>query len=42
LKQLARVPALATAPGASRQRAHPTGEEGLERLMATLAGVFTN
>ena len=42
LEQLARVPTLATAPGASRQRAHPTGEEGLERLMATLAGVFTN
>jgi carboxylate-amine ligase len=41
LEQLARVQALAAAPGASRQRAHPTGEEGLERLVAKLAGMFT-
>lgn len=41
LEHLERVSALAAAPGASRQRAHPTGEEGLVRLMATLAGVFT-
>ena len=39
--QLAHVPALAAAPGASRQRAHPTGEEGLERLVAAIAGAFT-
>lgn len=41
LEQLARIPALAAAPGASRQRARATGEEGLDRLVATLAGVFT-
>ena len=41
LEQLARVQALAAAPGASRQRARPTGEEGLDRLVARLAGVFT-
>jgi carboxylate-amine ligase len=41
LEQLERVPALAAVPGASRQRAHPTGEEGLPRVVATLAGVFT-
>jgi glutamate---cysteine ligase / carboxylate-amine ligase len=42
LEQLEHVPALATAPGAFRQRAHPTGEEGLLRVVATMAGVFTN
>jgi glutamate---cysteine ligase / carboxylate-amine ligase len=41
LEQLERVAALAAAPGATRQRAHPTGEEGFESLMAALAGMFT-
>ena len=40
-EQLEQVPALAAAPGASRQRAHPTSEEGLTGLVATLAGMFT-
>ena len=40
-EQLARVPALAVAPGASRQRAHPRGEEGLEDLVTALAAAFT-
>ena len=42
LRQVERVAALAAAPGATRQRAHPTGEEGLVRLVASLAGVFTD
>ena len=41
LEQLEPISALAAATGASRQRAHATGEEGLERLVATLAEVFT-
>ncbi len=41
-RHLERVAALVAAPGASRQRAHPTGEEGFERLMAALAGGFTH
>jgi glutamate---cysteine ligase / carboxylate-amine ligase len=41
LEQLAGISTLAAAPGASRQRAHSTGERGLERLVATLAAVFT-
>jgi carboxylate-amine ligase len=41
LEQLERVTALAAAPGASRQRAHATDEEGLVRLVATLAAEFT-
>jgi glutamate---cysteine ligase / carboxylate-amine ligase len=40
-EQLAQVPALTAAPGASRQRSHSTGERGLERLVAALADVFT-
>ncbi len=42
LEQLEGVAALAAAPGATRQRTHPTGEEGFERLMAALAGMFTH
>jgi glutamate---cysteine ligase / carboxylate-amine ligase len=42
LRQVERVAALAAAPGATRQRAHPTGEEELVRLVASLAGVFTD
>jgi carboxylate-amine ligase len=39
--QLEGVAALAAAPGAARQRAHPTGEDGLVDLVAALAGSFT-
>jgi glutamate---cysteine ligase / carboxylate-amine ligase len=42
LEQLERVAALAAAPGATRQRAHPTGEEGSVRLVAALARMFTD
>jgi carboxylate-amine ligase len=42
LEQLEQVVALAAAPGAAHQRAHPTGEEGFVRLMAALAEVFTD
>jgi carboxylate-amine ligase len=38
--QLERVAALAAAPGAARQRAHPADEAGLARMVAALAGVF--
>jgi carboxylate-amine ligase len=38
--QLERVGALAAAPGAARQRAHPADEAGLARMVAALAGVF--
>jgi carboxylate-amine ligase len=41
LEQLERIAAVAAAPGAARQRAHPTGEEGVVRLVAALAGAFT-
>ncbi|MGI8572361.1 MAG: carboxylate-amine ligase [Solirubrobacteraceae bacterium] len=41
LEQVERVAALAAAPGATRQRAHPTDEAGLVRLVAELAEVFT-
>ena len=41
LDQLERVAALAATPGAARQRAYATGEEGLAHLVAALAGVFT-
>jgi glutamate---cysteine ligase / carboxylate-amine ligase len=42
LEPLERVAALAAAPGATRQRAHPTDEDGLVRLVAAQAGVFTD
>ena len=41
LDQLERVAALAATPGAAHQRAHATGEDGAERLVAALAGIFT-
>jgi carboxylate-amine ligase len=41
LEDVERVAALAAAPGAARQRAHPTGEEGLVPLVAELARMFT-
>jgi glutamate---cysteine ligase / carboxylate-amine ligase len=41
LEPVERVAALAAAPGATRQRAHPTGQEGFVPLVAELAGVFT-
>jgi glutamate---cysteine ligase / carboxylate-amine ligase len=42
LEQLEGIAALAAVPGATRQRAHPTGGAGFERLMAALAGMFTH
>lgn len=41
LEQVKRIPALAAAPGALRQRAHPASEEGLVCLVSKLAGLFT-
>jgi carboxylate-amine ligase len=40
LDQLEQARALAAAPGASRQRAYPTSEDGLVRLVATLSAAF--
>lgn len=40
--ELGRIPALAAATGASRQRAHLESEEGLVGLVAGLAAVFTD
>jgi carboxylate-amine ligase len=41
-RELERVASLAAAPGAARQRAYPADEEGLRRLVAALAGMFTS
>jgi carboxylate-amine ligase len=41
LGQVQRVAALAAAPGATRQRTHPSGKEGLVGLVTALAGWFT-
>jgi glutamate---cysteine ligase / carboxylate-amine ligase len=38
--ELARVPALAAAPGAARQRAYPADNAGLMQLVAALAAAF--
>ena len=40
LAELERTAALAVAPGAARQRHHPSGEDRLERLVASLARAF--
>jgi glutamate---cysteine ligase / carboxylate-amine ligase len=40
-EQLEHVAAMAAAPGAAHQRAHLTNEEGVERIVGALAGVFT-
>jgi glutamate---cysteine ligase / carboxylate-amine ligase len=42
LDELERVAALVAAPGAARQRDHPSGEDGLVRLVASLAEAFTS
>jgi carboxylate-amine ligase len=41
LDELESTTALVAAPGAARQRAYPSGEDRLVRLVASLAGVFT-
>jgi carboxylate-amine ligase len=41
LDELERTAALVAAPGAARQRDHPSGEDGLVRLVASLADAFT-
>ena len=41
LDELERTAALVEAPGAARQRDHPSGEDGLVRLVASLADAFT-
>jgi carboxylate-amine ligase len=41
LDELERITALVVAPGAARQRAYPSSEQGLVRLVADLADVFT-
>jgi glutamate---cysteine ligase / carboxylate-amine ligase len=41
LDELEQTAALVAAPGAARQRDHPSGEDGLVRLVASLAQAFT-
>jgi glutamate---cysteine ligase / carboxylate-amine ligase len=41
LDELERTAVLFAAPGAARQRNHPSGEDGLVRVVASLAGMFT-
>ena len=40
--ELERIPAMAAAPGAARQRVYPADEDGLVRLVAALAAAFRN